>query len=276
MKKSILTLLAFALVFAFVLISNLAVHSYSGNAPEVLISIAKDGSLPTCNSCHGGGPTGKIDRTGGITITKNDGNLYANNIDYNITLSIDTTAVRHGFQLIALDKDENSIGILSDTSADVNVEDDAVHSVTHVSHHNIQNNNDAIFNFNWKAPSSYKGDVTFHMIAVSANGNRQNTGDVVYYDTMTLYYDAAVSVENQFANSINVYPSVLTNKKLHIDGLSGTNHMTVFDIKGNVCGDYELAMPSETVNLGALNSGYFYLHIQNEDGLSAIKKIFVR
>ncbi len=277
MKKSQITLLAFFSAVVFILLGNLYVHSYSGNAPEVLISIAEDGSLPTCNSCHGGGPTGKIDRTGGISFTKSDGNLYANKVDYDIVLEINSAETRHGFQVIALDASGNSIGTLSDTSADVNTEDDAVKGVTHVSHHNIPNANDAIFNFSWKAPDTYKGEVTFHMIGVAANGNRQATGDKVYYDTLTLQYDASVSVEPLWNQHVKIYPTIINEGIIHIDNLwNGESSVRFINAAGQLIRNNSLMEGENQIDLGSIPQGIYFLQINGSKGETLTKKVLIQ
>lgn len=273
-----ITYLLFVLsIFTIVLFDGLrSANSYSTDAPEVLISIVKNASVPTCNSCHGNGNMGSIPVTGDLTLTKPDGNLYAAGIDYPMTFSVDKARVRHGFQVIALDEQGNSVGTLSDTSDNVQVEVDAVHSVSHVSHHNLPNSNGNTFHFNWKAPTNYQGEITFHMIAVAANGNRSNDGDIVYYDTMKLRYDATVGINDFGKLNTIVYPT-LTRSTIWINRESSeTLQASIFNREGQKVLETFIYETHGSIDIAGLGSGLYFVHLSNEQGASSIQKILIQ
>lgn len=63
--------------------------------------------------------------------------------------------------------------------------------------------------FNWKAPESSTGDVTFYVGAVAANFNNQNSGDYTYSDDLTLMEQSTLGLKEQEAKIKNfgVYPN---------------------------------------------------------------------
>jgi len=277
MKKTLLYSFAFAM-FAVVLVDGLRqANSYSGNPPEVLLSIVKDGSGPTCNSCHGNGNTGKIATTGGITVTKQDANLYANGIEYDLSVSIDEETSRHGFQFIALDDQGNSAGSFSEDDANISVEDDAVDGVSHVSHNNIPNSNSGTFQFKWTTPASYQGPITFHMIGVAADGNASNSGDKVYYDTMMLQYDAAVSVSDLALAPVTMYPNPATSYVIVEDPTDSWEHMNIFSMDGVLVQSVDLFDQTSTrIDLGDYRSGIYFVNLSDSNGQSSTRKLIVR
>lgn len=263
--------------FLIVLFNGLrTAQSYSTDAPEVLISIVKDASVPTCNSCHGNGTMGAIPVTGDLTLTKADGNRYANGVDYPITFSIDKARTRHGFQVIALDDQGNSVGTLSDTSANVQVENDAIHSVSHVSHHNLPNSNNNTFYFNWKAPSSYQGEITFHMIAVAANGNRSNDGDIVYYDTMKLRFDAAVGLDRFASLNTVVYPTLASSMIWVERQATGLMHVNFYNQEGRLELATDIEESRSSIDVSHLPSGLYFVELSDETGNRNIQKILIQ
>ncbi len=276
MNKTLLYSFA-VLLFLAVLIDGLnEANSYSGNPPEVLISVAKDGNTPTCNSCHGTGETGSIPTTGGITITKKDGNLYANNLEYDITLSVDRERNRHGFQFIALDDQGKSVGTLSEDDVNLNIEDDALDNVDHISHHNIPSMNGGTFQFKWTAPDSYQGAITFHMMAVAANGNAQNTGDSVFYETMSLTYDAAVGVDDLESNIVHLYPNPATDHVFVDNATSNWESVELFNMNGRVVLSSALLSGLNEVQTGDLNRGMYFVQLSNEEGAIATRRLILR
>lgn len=262
------------LVFTVFVLNGLHnVSSFSGNAPEVLISIVKDGSLPTCNSCHAGGKTGKIPKTGGITITKQDQEWYSNNTEYSVEISIDTALQRHGLQVIALDTNLTDAGTFSESSDKLLVEKDAVENVSHLSHNNISNTDTNAFSFNWTSPSAYKGPITFHVIGVAANGDRGTGGDKVYYDTLAINYDANASLGRKLPLVFDIYPTLTSNYLNIVSEDLSQGKIEIVDLNGRVLLQEEVSGGAR-IELNQLNQG-MYLARWSVEGRTAVKKFFV-
>ncbi|MFT5157117.1 MAG: hypothetical protein ACI83I_001675 [Bacteroidia bacterium] len=179
---------AFLIISAIVALNLLIFNafnaeSYSGDPPEVLYSVVQNGNLSTCNSCHGKGKTGSIPETGGLEIDLDGKTKYEANKTYNVTVRVEKTNKRHGFQMIALDKNLKSIGTFIEESPNLKIQTDAINNVSHISHNNVPFSNDGVFRFQWKAPDNYTDEIKMYAIAVSANGNGNENGDSVYFVT---------------------------------------------------------------------------------------------
>jgi hypothetical protein len=243
------------------LLPGIEVQSYSGDAPEVLIAIVKNDASPTCASCHAGKPTGATPVTGGISLGKKDSNRYANGITYDITLSIDTMNKRHGFQFIALNDKMESIGTLSENSSALNIEDDAIYAVKHLSHSNIANTNDSFISFQWTAPATYKGNVRFHAIGVAGDGNRDNTNDKVYYSTFDLTYDASVGLGEALDEFVKIFPNPAADYIQINSGKDDYQQYTILDIQGNVVAMGRIEAKSQNIPVRKLGTGVYFIEL---------------
>jgi len=153
---------------------------------------------------------GSMKETGGITINFEGGNTYLNNVDYAITLTIDSARIRHGFQMAALDNDNKSVGTFTASSGQ-KVETDAVDKVAHISHNNLPNSNNAIFSFKWKAPLSYQDTVRFYVIAVAANGDKTNSNDIVHFTSKAITFSPMGGLEEIPNLALKIYPTIIEN-----------------------------------------------------------------
>ncbi|MEC9159086.1 MAG: choice-of-anchor V domain-containing protein [Bacteroidota bacterium] len=150
-----------------------------------------------------GSPTGKTGAPGENNCTQchsgsvNDGSLFSNlsfsgvneyspGSTYNLTLNIQNGAVKNGFQLVALDSlTASNAGTLIVTDA-IKTQLSSGSGRTYLNHRN----SGTIFSswsFDWKAPSTNVGPVTFYY-AYNVTNNAWNTGgDQIYLADFTVY-----------------------------------------------------------------------------------------
>ena len=145
--------------------------SFSGNPPQ-----GNTGSPPTfqdCGSCHGGGSG-----TGMVTIA----GLPAT-IDPNTTYPITVTVTRTngvpqeaGFQMNALDSDNNDFGSFSNAGANSQVQGAYFE---HLNAPSFGGNDDVSFTVDWTSPGSGNTTVTMYAAGNLANGNGNTGGDAI-------------------------------------------------------------------------------------------------
>ena len=150
-----------------------------------------------------GSPTGKTGAPGENNCTQchsgsvNDGSLFSNlsfsgvneyspGSTYNLTLNIQNGAVKNGFQLVALDSlTASNAGTLIVTDA-IKTQLSSGSGRTYLNHRN----SGTIFSswsFDWTAPSTNVGPVTFYY-AYNVTNNAWNTGgDQIYLADFTVY-----------------------------------------------------------------------------------------
>ncbi len=276
-----MTSVKFSVVFVFVAILILAgsqsVRSFSGNPPEVLLSVVKNKNISTCNSCHGTGKMGSFPETGGISIDYEGDEMYESNKTYNVSVTIDTARNRHGFQMISLDNMNQSIGIFTIGNANQKVQEDALDNVSHISHNNIPNTNAATFSFTWQSPSTYTDTIRFYVIAVAADGNKQNTNDKVYYSSKKISHQALGYAHSLHENETRIYPT-LVEDCFTIQAGRGEilTQIEIVDVRGKSV--FFSAPNSEVTEIKrglSMPSGWYVVQVKNGLGTS-YHRIYLR
>ncbi len=145
-------------------------------------------SEQTCSRCHSGPPP-----TGQFTIVVPQS--YEPGQTYQITVqhaTSDTSRRRWGFQLTGLTTDNTRAGTLQSTSGFTSVIQGAVAGgVRQNIQHNISGtfpgqSGGAFWTFDWIAPPSNVGPVTFYAAGNQANNNGATSGDQIYRSAVTV------------------------------------------------------------------------------------------
>jgi len=145
-------------------------------------------SEQTCSSCHTQSPP-----TGQFTIIAPQS--YELGQTYQITVqhtTNDTSRRRWGFQLTGLTTENNRVGNLQSISNITTVTEDEVGGgIRQYIQHNSLGTfagqpNGATWMFNWTAPSSNAGPVTFYAGGLQANNNGSPSGDQTYTTMVTV------------------------------------------------------------------------------------------
>jgi hypothetical protein len=151
-------------------------------------------SESNCTSCHSGSLITSGNALNNFTLTHNfTGGGYIPDSTYNITVTYSESGIsRFGFQITALtsDSDDPAGDFASGGSRTrrltrnysgktrVYIEHTSTGSST-------TSTNTATWNFDWTAPNSNVGDVTFYAVVNAANNNGGNSGDKIYAKTFT-------------------------------------------------------------------------------------------
>lgn len=166
-----------------------------------------------CSGCHGSSNTG----AGSLNITTNipeEGYTSGTTYQINITVSQPKTSL-FGFGFEALNAANLNAGTLSITNA-IETRLATVNSKTNVIHKLDGGKTSSmlgskVFSFNWKAPDTNIGNVTFYTSAVAANGNiEKDDGDLVYTKSEVIKPAnpaAALDAEGSNKLIINVFPN---------------------------------------------------------------------
>jgi len=180
-RFTLISLTSFFLLACFV-----SAVSFSGGPPAQKTGAPTEGN---CTNCHSGslnptGATTSINIVGGLT-------EYQLNQTYTINVQIDATnpTNRFGFQLTALNSSNVAAGTFTITDA-VNTSDNAFSGKSYIQHtfsgSSPSSTNQRIWTFNWKAPATDVGIVTFYASIMAANDNGGTSGDKVYSKTKSM------------------------------------------------------------------------------------------
>ncbi|MFP6901408.1 MAG: choice-of-anchor V domain-containing protein, partial [Opitutales bacterium] len=175
------------------------------------------GDPPTslnCTACHIGTANSG---SGSLSITGLP-SAYEPGATYNLTLALTgTLSPTFGFQAIAKSGD-NAAGTLAAVSSGMAIDGDYAESNTRSS--------SGQWNFQWTAPSTDVGSITFYAAGVATGGAATESGDSVY--TMTQSFDAALETETwgwTYQTGGNLYssPAVDENGTIYVG--SGDNKL---------------------------------------------------
>lgn len=150
-------------------------------------------------ACHGSfalnsGP-------GSVTISTNiPGNEYTPGTTYQISIKVKQIGqTLFGFGCEVLDGSDQPAGTFIVTDATRTQQLNATNGRPNMTHklNGGLSNDSAVFTFDWSAPASNVGDITFYFTGNAANGNGNATGDYIYSGTYTITSTSTVGVNEQ-------------------------------------------------------------------------------
>jgi hypothetical protein len=134
-------------------------------------------SNETCTECH----TGTASSASGWITSNIPANGYTPGETYLITATgTHNGVVKFGFELTAETSGGTKIGTLAITEATRTKLTNQNKAVTHKAAGNVPNGNTNTWTVNWTAPASDVGSIHFYAAFNAANGNGNNSGDVIY------------------------------------------------------------------------------------------------
>ena len=267
MKRKHLLFMVSALACAFIVLNPKTYVVSNSSAPPS----GKTGSVgdngATCTGCHGGSAIPVLGWvTSDIPIAG-----YAPGTTYTINvIATHAGAQEIGFEATAENTTGTSVGSLIVTDpgrTDIVGTDYIGHIMAGVIPIAAGTNH---WTFNWVAPSSGTGDVTFYAAINAANGDNATGGDVIYTSSLNVQEDpdAPIGVkEDKRFLDVSVYPNP-ASVYLYVDlgqGWRNFSDIVVYDIKGAIVLS-ESVITDEVVylNVESLKNGtYFVSSVSN-------------
>ena len=154
---------------------------------------------------------------------------------YDFKLETVTASVEKGFQMTALDENNEPAGVFiagsnTELKEGVNGNIAGRKYVTHTSGLNSPNG----WDWQWTAPDFYVGEITFYLATNNANGNNNTAGDQIYLSQYTLNSSAGLvektTLEQEF--KVGYSPS---NNTLHVNFVRedvGEMYVNFIDLNG--------------------------------------------
>ncbi len=198
--KNKLTALSFFAIIAMISIGPLV--SYPTGADPGYTSAPGESN---CTGCHAGSANPANGGSAAISITGNPASYVAGQT-YEINITVNYTGrSKFGFALSAKKPAGTVVGSLS-TNGNTAVKSGGTY-MTHSTNGTLGSTNSKTWKFNWTAPSTSAGTVTFYASGLAANANGFSDGDYVY--TTNLAFPALSSGVNELDNdrSLTVYPN---------------------------------------------------------------------
>ncbi|MDP2175390.1 MAG: choice-of-anchor V domain-containing protein [Bacteroidota bacterium] len=267
MKKRLLINLAIGSLFIIFLTSAIN----NANGPGGGYTNAPNES--NCTSCHGGSLITTGTQLNSLRFGGNfTGNGYLPDSTYTLAVTFKQTGrSKFGFQITALNASNDPIGSFTNTNNRTSRVTATVSSKTreyiqHTSTGTANVGTDSTrWTFDWKAPNSNVGKITFYVVVMATdNNNSNNSGDLVYAKTFEVLPSSLLPV----ATATTSTNPLCTNSNINFNG-SGTNSPTSYawQFPGGTPSSSTLQNPS--VAWGSIGQKLAILRVRNSKGQSA-------
>lgn len=260
------TITLFSIFIAVIMILTASVWN-SGGSPGGKTGSPGDGGA-TCTQCHSGS---NQQAAGWITSNIPPEGFIAEQ-SYTITAAATHTGAQgFGFEVTAENAAAAKQGTFIITNATETKLANAGRAVTHTFAGTTPSGNGKSWSFNWTAPASGAGPITFYGAFNAANGNGSTSGDVIYVSTLTVN-EAFTAIEdvagqamarvypNPFVNDVNVSLGEIKDEVKEIRMFSSNGTLVYAEnISGIANSAYSI--PTETIA-----KGFYQINILLQDG----------
>ncbi len=278
MKKLILSIsLVIVVICSFVLMSNKSIdkNNYTpitedGNS-NLLYPSGSPGNYTgspgdagnTCTQCHS---TANFNLVPTITTTiPSTGYVFGQT--YIITLSTTSnSADAWGFELTAeKNLDNSNVGVFDLTGASGSLK--LIKSNTSVTQ---SNDNSSSWSFNWTAPSTDEGDITFYAAVLAGNGSGEDNDDTKLISESVSLSTLGIAEANLLTFEIFPNPSQdFLTIQLPNEMINGS--IELFDYLGRSVKSKKISNIDNKLNLSNLNQGIYFVKV-NSEGKMGVQK----
>ena len=243
-------------VSAFLLMSN-------AGGREQSLSGSPGDTNNSCTQCHSGGSFGAT-----VTITSDiPSGGYDLNTEYNITVTANSSASKHGFQITAERVSDNlKVGtFIPDGNAKTKIFDSG-RSLTHTIASTSLNENS--WSFKWKSDQSDRGQIRFYVAAVAANSNGNTSGDEVKLANTSV---GSLSISEANRLDFSMYPNPSSEEMVTIQLPTGTlkAEVSLYDISGRLIKTQKITSNNNKVSVQNLSNGIYVFKVVADGKLGA-------
>lgn len=273
MKKALVTSIVIPVFLIATLNSNSGGPASAGNGNKT----GGPGSAgSTCASCHSGGIQGTTMR---IALRKKSNNTdvgtsYNPGATYIVKITGNHPSLTtFGFQMMSLKPGNTQAGSYANLGNNHHTKTQG--GVVLVEQHHPLSKTGSEFSteFEWVAPETGTGNVTFYGVLNAVNGDGGTGGDAPGTPVTLTLNESPTGIEQTLSSKLNVYPNP-ANDYLYIGmPMDGECLFTVFDMTGKKVADYKwtiAAHASARLNISALNSGTYFLSIASDEKVQTI------
>lgn len=237
------------------LFHSLDLQKNSGGAPVAKTGAPGEG---TCTSCHTGsvmdGSNQNILKVldGGVEVTE-----YVPGVTYQVSLSLATGNVKEGFGSTVLTSSNTAAGTFPGSGlVGTNL---SVSGGRHYATHRAMSSNEGnvSWDWDWTAPSTESGPVTFYVASNKANGNNASSGDQIFVSQHVL--QSVVSVKEEVLDGFEFnagYNSSTKKLTLNFTTLTSDNiFINLVDLTGKSVFSAQLGVAAIGANKHSIQLG---------------------
>ena len=224
-----------------------------------------------CTSCHDN--TGNFNASVAITSNIPSGG-YALSTKYQITITQTSTgALDHGFQITAENTVAAKVGVFSVPDTTYVQTDTFGHFVTQTLAGHEGTGSEKVWNFDWTAPPTNVGTITFYVASVAGNGGSVTNTQVVYN---TLNIGGVLGVNKAQLLNFSMYPNPSSGHvNLQLPSGNYRAQVKVYDYLGKTLIQNSINSQNTNLNISNLSAGIYFVRIQSDSKVGT-KKLVVR
>jgi len=133
--------------------------------------------------------------------------------------------------------------------------------------------------FNWIAPQTDIGPVSFYLAAVSANDDATDDGDLTYTTSTTILPSTVLGVESErFVNAISLYPNP-TIDVINIDTYANPGQrvsVSIHTLSGKKVGDFDFDGCCSNLNVDGYESGVYFVKMAIDDRMFSQRLLILK
>lgn len=273
------TTLKYFLAFLLIPISAIVFMAQSGGATSGGatgspgdVANAPMGASGNCLMCHSN--SGNYNTSIAIIVTPTPTNGYTLGQTYSITVNQTSTgASEHGFQITA----ENAVASKVGTFAITDAIHTQVQSGNHFVTHTKAGDDEISWSFNWTAPPTDEGDVTFYAATIAGNPNGSGTTTTNSQMALATYHIGSVlGINKAQLLTFSLFPNPSDGQvtfQLPLD--NNQAKVSVFDYLGKTLIQKSIYAANNTLDVSNLKSGIYFVRIQTDTKVGT-KKLIIR
>ncbi|MDW8420139.1 MAG: choice-of-anchor V domain-containing protein [Chitinophagales bacterium] len=288
--KKLYALSLFFLVVCFMTLQTGRISSKITSPPPGSAGDPFTNSTCVRSGCHGGSLTTPNSNdltltigTGSPTTPLNASFQYTPNTDYNIGFLINAFTGRYGFQITALDANNEKAGNFTVTNAGTTKINTSAATGTrqYMGHNNA--NTTKNWTFKWTSPAASTGPVTFYYTFATEDGDGDPDSDVIYRGSVTIQPASVISTDDllPLVNALSVFPNPIISE-LTVSGhltQTGAVRGTLFSLDGKLSRqlwDEPMTEGAFTKNFDVsdMPAGVYLLHLSC-NGKQTSRKIYI-
>jgi hypothetical protein len=151
-----------------------------------------------CVNCH----TPPVARAGSVSLTGVPP-VYKPGVTYGLTVTLNDTGNRRGFELTALNSSGAQAGNFASTSVNTQLPTFTTNAIANTRQyvsHTFASSTSNSWRFNWTAPNSAIGPVRFYLAGLRGDGLLTTTGDTTYTNLVTSLDNLRVAIARSGTN----------------------------------------------------------------------------
>lgn len=223
----------------------------------------------TCTQCH----TGTATPMEAMISTDIPELGYIVGVTYGITLDAEHSgAGRFGFELTAEDESGNKVGQFIISSDGETQLTNGNNAITHTSSGITPDGDMKSWTFQWTAPGTDVGVITFYSAVNAANNNGGTSGDAIYTSTLSVD-ESSVGINDGIKEAFFTLSPNPSQGQINISHEYSSAQVVVIDLSGKIVfqlNDYD---SNNRIDLSQLDKGVYLVQLRSENHIKTQKLV---